>query len=124
MNEPVADTVRGILDGHIVLSRDLAAKNHFPAVDVLHSISRLMPDITNDYHRELAGKAREIIAVYEDARDLISVGAYEKGTNPGWMQPLRFTPGCWNSCASWWMLIASLRRHSGNLKILFAVNRV
>ncbi|HHX94560.1 MAG TPA: flagellar protein export ATPase FliI [Clostridia bacterium] len=82
MNEPVADTVRGILDGHIVLSRDLAAKNHFPAVDVLHSISRLMPDITNDYHRKLAGKAREIISVYEDARDLISVGAYEKGANP------------------------------------------
>lgn len=82
MNEPVADTVRGILDGHIVLSRDLAAQNHFPAIDVLHSISRLMPDITAKSHRELSGQARESMALYEDAKDLISVGAYEKGSNP------------------------------------------
>lgn len=82
MNEPVADTVRGILDGHIVLSRALAVQNHFPAIDVLHSISRLMPEITREEHRELVGEAREIIASYEDAKDLIAVGAYEKGTNP------------------------------------------
>lgn len=82
MNEPVADTVRGILDGHIVLSRDLAAQNHFPAIDVLHSISRVMPDVTEISHRELVGKAREVLAVYEEAKDLISVGAYEKGSNP------------------------------------------
>lgn len=82
MNEPVADTVRGILDGHIVLSRDLAAQNHYPAIDILQSISRLMPEVTETEHRKLSGKAREIIAVYEDAKDLISVGAYEKGVNP------------------------------------------
>lgn len=82
MNEPVADAVRGILDGHIVLSRDLAAMNHFPAIDVLHSISRVMPEVTDTSHRELTGKAREMLAVYEEAKDLISVGAYEKGSNP------------------------------------------
>ena len=82
MNEPIADAVRGILDGHIVLSRALAVQNHFPAIDVLQSISRLMPEITEKAHRALAGEAREIMAVYEDAKDLIAVGAYEKGTNP------------------------------------------
>ncbi len=82
MNEPIADAVRGILDGHIVLSRALAVQNHFPAIDVLQSISRLMPEITEKAHRDLAGEAREIMAVYEDAKDLIAVGAYEKGTNP------------------------------------------
>lgn len=82
MNEPIADTVRGILDGHIVLSRALAVQNHFPAIDVLQSISRLMSEIASDTHKALVGEAREIMAVYEDARDLIAVGAYEKGSNP------------------------------------------
>jgi flagellum-specific ATP synthase len=81
MNEPIADTVRGILDGHIVLSRNLANKNHFPAIDVLASISRLMPNIVTEGHLNCARRIKDIIAVYRDAEDLISIGAYNKGSN-------------------------------------------
>ncbi len=80
-NEPVADTVRGILDGHIVLSRKLANENHFPAIDISASISRLMTNIVSEEHRELAAKVRDILSVYEKNEDLISIGAYKAGTN-------------------------------------------
>ncbi|MCL2766427.1 MAG: flagellar protein export ATPase FliI [Peptococcaceae bacterium] len=82
MNEPISDAVRGILDGHIVLSRSLAAANHYPAVDVLNSISRLMPDITSDEHRHQAGRLRDLLAAYRQAEDLINIGAYVAGSNP------------------------------------------
>jgi len=82
LNEPIGDAVRGILDGHIVLSRKLANKNHFPAIDVLGSISRLMPLIADDKHLECARKIKEIVAVYREAEDLISIGAYAKGNDP------------------------------------------
>ena len=82
MNEPVADTVRGILDGHIVLTRDLAARNHYPAVDVLASVSRLMPDVTARDHRAHAGKMRDVLATYKSSEDLINIGAYAHGSNP------------------------------------------
>jgi len=82
MTEPVADSVRSILDGHIVLSRNLAAKNHFPAIDVLNSASRVMRDIISPRHLELAGKARNVLASYAEAEDLINIGAYAKGSNP------------------------------------------
>lgn len=81
MTEPVADSVRSILDGHIVLSRALAARNHFPAIDVLNSASRVMRDIVSPRHLELAGKAREVIARYVEAEDLINIGAYVRGSN-------------------------------------------
>jgi flagellum-specific ATP synthase len=81
-NEPVADAVRGILDGHIVLSRRLAAKNHFPSIDVLDSVSRLMPDITSDEHRRLAGRIKDLLATYREAEDLINIGAYVDGSDP------------------------------------------
>ena len=81
-NEPIADTVRGILDGHIVLSRQLANANHFPAIDVGASISRLMVEIVPEEHRRLAGKLRDIMSVYEKNADLVSIGAYKAGTNP------------------------------------------
>ncbi len=81
-NEPIADTVRGILDGHIVLSRQLANANHFPAIDVGASISRLMVEIVSPEHRQLAGKLRDIMSVYEKNADLVSIGAYKAGTNP------------------------------------------
>lgn len=81
-NEPVADTVRGILDGHIVLTRKLANSNHFPAIDVNASISRLMSNIVSDEHKALASKMRDIISLYEQNEDLISIGAYKAGTNP------------------------------------------
>lgn len=81
MNEPITDAVRGILDGHIVLSRKLASKNHFPAIDVQSSISRLMKQIVNKEQYNLAGKIRDNLAIYEEAEDLINVGAYVKGSN-------------------------------------------
>ncbi len=82
LNEPVTDTVRGILDGHIVLTRELALRNHFPAIDVLASISRLMPDITAAEHRGAAHSVRELLSVYRSAEDMINIGAYVAGTNP------------------------------------------
>jgi flagellum-specific ATP synthase len=81
-NEPVADNVRAILDGHIVLSRDLASRNHYPAIDVLQSVSRTMPDVTTVDHRLKAGRVREWMATTRDSEDLVSVGAYVPGSNP------------------------------------------
>ncbi len=82
MNEPIADNVRGILDGHIVLSRDLASLGHYPAIDILNSISRLMIHIVSKEHLKYAKKIREILATYKEAYDLINIGAYAKGSNP------------------------------------------
>ena len=82
MNEPISDTVRGILDGHIVLSRALASANHYPAIDVLSSISRVMRDIVSPEHFDTAGFVKNKLAVYRDAQDLINIGAYKKGSNP------------------------------------------
>ncbi len=82
MNEPIADAVRGLLDGHIVLSRPLAWKDHFPAIDVLSSISRLMPDLVTAEQAAAARNIRELLAVYQKAEDMINIGAYSKGTNP------------------------------------------
>ena len=81
MNEPIADAVRSILDGHIVLSRDLAARNHYPCIDVLNSVSRLFSIVAESEHRVQAGKIRELMAAYEKAEDLINIGAYQKGSN-------------------------------------------
>jgi FliI/YscN family ATPase len=81
-NEPIADSVRGILDGHIVLSRDLAGRNHYPAIDVLASISRTMPAVTQVGHRRKAAEVRDWMAALRDNDDLISVGAYVRGSNP------------------------------------------
>ncbi len=81
-NEPVSDTVRGILDGHILLSRQLAQKNHFPAIDVLGSISRVMIDVVAKEQIEAAGKIRDLLAIYEKNADLINIGAYVKGNDP------------------------------------------
>lgn len=82
MNEPIADSVRGILDGHIVLSRKIAAKNHFPAIDIQNSISRIMKEIVDDEHYSLSGELKENLATYSESEDLINVGAYVKGSNP------------------------------------------
>lgn len=81
-NEPIADTVRGILDGHIVLTRKLANENHFPAIDVNASISRLMSSIVSSEHKALAAKMRDILSLYSKNEDLIAIGAYKPGTNP------------------------------------------
>lgn len=82
-NEPISDTARGILDGHIVLSRKMAHKNHYPAIDVLQSISRVMSAVASDEHKKNAGLLREVLASYNDAEDLINIGAYKAGSNPG-----------------------------------------
>lgn len=82
LNEPITDAVRGILDGHIVLSRSLANRNHYPAVDVLESISRLMPNIVQPDHMRIVRKIKDVMAVYKKAEDLISIGAYNRGSDP------------------------------------------
>ncbi|MGC8832581.1 MAG: flagellar protein export ATPase FliI [Armatimonadota bacterium] len=82
MNEPVADAVRSILDGHIVLSRKLAARNHYPAISVLDSVSRLMPEVASPEHRAAASDIRDMLSVYTDAEDMINIGAYVSGSNP------------------------------------------
>lgn len=81
MNEPIADAVRGILDGHIVLSRRLAAKGYYPAIDVLESVSRVMPSVVDNDHVGIARRIKELMAVYNEAEDLIVIGAYVPGTD-------------------------------------------
>ncbi len=81
LNEPVADAVRSILDGHIVLSRKLAAANHYPAIDVLGSVSRVMPDVVPASHLTAASTVRDILATYREAEDLVNIGAYVAGSN-------------------------------------------
>lgn len=82
MNDPIGDAVRSIVDGHIVLSRNLAQKGHFPAVDILQSTSRVMKNVTSVEHRQIAQKIRETLATYREAEDLINIGAYKSGANP------------------------------------------
>ncbi len=82
-NEPITDTARSILDGHIMLNRKLAHKNHYPAIDVLQSISRCMSQIADKEHKKVAGKLKNVMATYNEAEDLINIGAYKKGSNPG-----------------------------------------
>jgi flagellum-specific ATP synthase len=82
MNEPVADAARGILDGHVVLSRRLAGRGHYPAIDVLQSISRVMSDIVDPEVLRLASEVREVLASYQEVEDLITIGAYKPGQNP------------------------------------------
>ena len=93
MNEPIADAVRGILDGHIVLTRALATANHFPAIDVLESVSRLNRDLCNESQLAIAARARDLLAVYRRNEDLITIGAYTRGGNPKLDQAIeRFEP--------------------------------
>ena len=82
LNEPISDTVRGILDGHIVLSRAIANSNHYPPIDILGSVSRVMPDIVSLEHLQAFGIIKNMIAVYREAEDLINIGAYKQGANP------------------------------------------
>jgi flagellum-specific ATP synthase len=82
MNEPIGDAARSILDGHIVLSRDLAHRGHFPSIDVLQSVSRVAPAITTSEQREAATEVRRLLAAHREARDLVEIGAYVAGTNP------------------------------------------
>ncbi len=103
MTDPVADAVRSILDGHIVLSRRLASSGHYPAVDVLESVSRVMPAITTDEHRQSAHRLLDMMATYREAEDLINIGAYVKGSNPRIDEALR----------NWEKIRAFLRQKAG-----------
>ncbi len=91
-NEPICDAARSILDGHILLSRHLAARNHYPAIDVLNSISRVMPYVTHPQHRAYAAQVRKLLAAYEKARDLINIGAYVSGSDADVDAALRALP--------------------------------
>lgn len=82
MNDPIGDTARGILDGHIVLSRDLAAHGHYPAIDVLQSVSRVMSSVTQKDHQKMAQEMRKLLSAYKKAEDMINIGAYKNGSNP------------------------------------------
>ncbi len=88
-NEPISDTVRGIIDGHIILSRKVAARNHYPAIEILDSVSRLMSEITDKPQRNAASKMRNLLSVYYSNYDLVSIGAYKKGTNPALDEALK-----------------------------------
>ncbi len=79
---PIADAVRSLLDGHIVLSRELAWRNHYPCIDILSSISRLMPDLVPQAYQQKAGKIREWLSTHQKAEDMLNIGAYAKGSNP------------------------------------------
>lgn len=92
LNEPITDTARGILDGHIVLSRALANRNHYPAIDILASVSRLMPDIVPSGQYDKANKVKSMMAVFRDAQDLINIGAYRAGSNPEIDEAIRLNP--------------------------------
>lgn len=91
-NEPICDATRGILDGHIILSRTLASRNHYPAIDVLNSVSRVMPAVTSREHVQLAARARKHLATYEKARDLVNIGAYVSGSDVEIDEALRVLP--------------------------------
>jgi flagellum-specific ATP synthase len=90
MNEPISDAVRGILDGHVILSRKLATKNHYPAIDVLGSISRLFSTLAIPEQKQLVSKIRDLMATYNDAEDLIQIGAYTRGSSPAIDQAIQF----------------------------------
>jgi type III secretion protein N (ATPase) len=92
MDEPIADEVRGILDGHIVLERKLAARGHYPAIDVLQSLSRVMPKVTAKPQQISAQRARTLLATFEEKRDLVALGAYAKGSDPRLDQAIAAAP--------------------------------
>ena len=93
MNEPIADCVRSVLDGHIVLSRDLASQNHYPAIDVLQSVSRLMFELADKEHWLAAQKVRSLLSTYREAEDLINIGAYSAGSNPAIDEAIKMSAG-------------------------------
>jgi flagellum-specific ATP synthase len=96
MNEPIADAVRGILDGHIVLHRSLANKGHYPAIDILSSVSRVMKEIVPREQQEAADYLKRLLAVYKNSEDLINIGAYQRGTNPEIDLSLQYIQSIWD----------------------------
>ena len=93
MNEPIADNVRSIVDGHVVLSRRLATQNHYPPIDILSSLSRVMNEVVNSDHLKSAQRLRSLQATYQEAEDLINIGAYSPGSNPEIDRAIEKNPG-------------------------------
>jgi flagellum-specific ATP synthase len=91
-NEPIADATRGILDGHVVLSRTLAARNHFPAIEVTASTSRVMHDIVDQDHWQMAGHLKSLLGVYQENYDYVQIGSYQAGSNPLLDEAIRLMP--------------------------------
>lgn len=91
-HDPISDTARGILDGHLLLSRQLASENHYPAIDTLESLSRLQPDLIDEHHRGLLARARHYLTLQRQYKELVDIGAYAKGTNPDLDQALAVHP--------------------------------
>lgn len=96
MNEPIADAVRGILDGHIVLNRTIANRGHYPAIDVLSSVSRVMNEIVSKEHRAASEQLKRLLAIYKDSEDLINIGAYQKGSNAEIDRSIEFIQSIWD----------------------------
>ena len=96
MNEPIADAVRGILDGHIVLDRNFAHSGHYPAIDVLSSVSRVMKEIVPEEHKDAAEFSKKQLSVYKDSEDFINIGAYQKGSNAEIDISLQYIQSIWN----------------------------
>ncbi|MEK3722163.1 flagellar protein export ATPase FliI [Paenibacillus sp. FSL H8-0034] len=96
MNEPIADAVRGILDGHIVLDRSIANRGHYPAIDVLSSVSRVMKEIVTSEHMSAAENLKRLMSIYKDSEDLINIGAYQKGSNPDIDLSLQYIQSIWD----------------------------
>jgi flagellar biosynthesis/type III secretory pathway ATPase len=120
LQEPIADAARSILDGHIVLSRKLAAENHYPAVDVLNSVSRLMTELITPEHQEAAHALREALATYADARDLVNIGAYVSGSNPAIDRALVLMPRIRDFLCQPYDASASFDATLGALRAIFA----
>ena len=91
-NEPIADAARGILDGHVVLSRQLAARHHFPAIEITSSTSRVMHDITDRGHQDIAAHIKMLLGVYQENFDYVQIGSYQAGTNPPLDEAIRLMP--------------------------------
>jgi FliI/YscN family ATPase len=119
-NEPVADTLRGLLDGHVYLSRELAQRGHYPAIDVLGSLSRLMSAVAGARHRALAQSLREVLAHWRDGRDLVEIGAYRPGTNAGLDRALELVPRIEGFLRQGTEELATLEETLARLEALFA----
>ncbi len=119
-NEPVADTLRGLLDGHIFLARELAHRGHYPAIDVLASLSRLMSSVASEKHRALAQSMRETLAQWRDGRDLVEIGAYRPGTNERLDRALTLVPGIESFLRQSGVERASLPETLARMEALFA----
>lgn len=120
ITEPITDTVRSILDGHIHLSRELAAENHYPAIDVLASVSRVMSEVTDKKHQRLAGKLRDVVSTYRSARDLINIGAYVAGSNPQIDHALELIPQVTDFLRQPASESAGLQETLARLEVMFA----